>query len=243
LSDGETRGPREDVDDFVREAAERIGYRFRDPELLRDALTHSSLSAGRSACASERMEFLGDAVVSLALSAVLYELHPDWTEGQLSLGRSGCVRTQALARKARALGLDAALRLGRGEEKTEGRRKPSILAAAYESAIGAVFLDGGYSAACAAVRRHFEPELAGRVDAEIDFKTRLQERTQQQLGTVPTYRLLESSGPDHARHFVVAVEIAGNVAAAGTGSSKRRAEQDAAARALDTYDWPSAPSG
>jgi len=229
-----------DADRLIRDAAQRVGYAFHDLDLLRRALTHSSLSQAGEIRGSERMEFLGDAVVNLAISALLYEIHPDWSEGQMSLARAGCVQTAALARKARDLGLDAALRLGRGEEKTGGRRKTSILAAVYESVIGAVFLDGGYHAALSLVRAHFEAELAHGAPGAIDFKTRLQERAQQMVGAPPRYRVIESSGPDHARQFVVAVEIAGAVAAQGFGSSKRRAEQDAAARALASYDWAAA---
>lgn len=232
----------DDADHLVSEAAGRLGYAFHDVDLLRRALTHSSLSQAGEIRASERMEFLGDAVVNLAVSALLYEGHPEWSEGQLSLARAGCVRTAALARKAKALGLDVALRLGRGEEKTGGRRKASILAAVYESVIGAVFIDGGYHAAWSLVRNHFAEDLAGGVPVEIDFKTRLQERTQQVLGAPPRYRVIESTGPDHARQFVVAVEIGGALVAQGCGSSKRRAEQDAAARGLEALDRGAVPA-
>ncbi|MBI4515358.1 MAG: ribonuclease III [Deltaproteobacteria bacterium] len=210
----------------------RIGYVFRDFDLLRQALTHSSVPRVTQPCASERLEFLGDAALALAVAELLLVRHPDWSEGRLSLARAACVRTSSLAAKARALGLDAALRLGHGEEKTGGRGKVSILAAVYESVIGAALLDGGYGAARELVEEHFAAELGEDVSDEADFKTRLQELVQAELGTTPKYRLIETSGPDHARQFVVAVEFGGGVVALGEGSSKQAAQQLAASRAL-----------
>jgi ribonuclease-3 len=176
-------------------------------------------------------------VLSLAVSEALFRKHPEWSEGELSLARSGLVRTASLAAKARALGLDAALQLGRGEEKTGGRRKASILAAAYESVLGAVFVDAGYPAVQTLVAEHYALELAAAATVEMDFKTRLQERTQARSGGTPRYRVIRTEGPDHARRFVVVVEIAGTVLAKGAGSSKRAAEQQAASRALRSAFW------
>jgi ribonuclease III len=222
-----------DDGESLRHAADGVGHAFANPELLRQALTHSSRPRTGEPCASERLEFLGDAVLNLVISELLFTRHPDWSEGQLSLARAGLVRTASLADKAQALGLSAALLLGRGEEKTGGRHKHSILAAAYESTMGAVFLDAGYERARAVIRQHFAVELEAGRAGETDFKTTLQEHVQARYGSVPTYRLIRTSGPDHARHFVVSVEIDGRKMAEGSGSNKRNAEQQAAAQALE----------
>ena len=219
-------------DESLVNVARRLGHLFHQPALLQEALSHSSLPRVGDVCASERLEFLGDAVLNLAISEQLYTRHPAWTEGELSLARASIVRTASLAVKARALGLDAALRLGRGEEKTGGRHKSSILAAAYESAIGAVFVDAGYRETCAVIGGHFAVELDAAVRVDSDPKTRLQELMQSSRGQAPAYRVIETTGPDHARRFAVAVEVAGQQLAEGRGGSKRAAEQDAAARAL-----------
>lgn len=219
-------------------AAQRLGHAFRDPSLLERALSHSSLPRDADPCESERLEFLGDAVVNLAISRLLCERHPQWSEGQLSLARASIVQTRSLAFKAQELGLDEAMRLGRGEEKTGGRRKHSILAAVYESAVGAVFVDAGYEAVQQVIRDHFASELEAEVHNIGDCKTRLQEQVQARHGVLPVYRLIDTSGPDHARHFVVAVDIGGRTVAEGSGSSKRVAEQAAAARALESLNNP-----
>ncbi|HUI28463.1 MAG TPA: ribonuclease III [Candidatus Kryptonia bacterium] len=219
-------------DESLLRAAQRLGHWFHQPALLQQAMSHSSLPRGGDPCASERLEFLGDAVLNLAISELLYQRHGTWSEGQLSLARASIVRTASLALKARALGLDAALRLGRGEEKTGGRHKPSILAAAYESAIGAVFVDAGYQQARTVIGEHFAAELDAAVRVDSDPKTHLQEVVQSTHGCAPVYRVLETTGPDHARRFLIAVEIGGQPVAEGRGGSKRAAEQDAAARAL-----------
>jgi ribonuclease-3 len=216
----------------LQRTAERIGHEFQDDSLLRQALTHASVPRTDNACASERLEFLGDAAVALAIAELLFERHPEWSEGKLSLARAACVKAETLASKAKELGLDAALRLGRGEQKTGGRSKGSILAAAYESVIGAVFLDAGYACVRALVQAHFAAELGATTAHNTDYKTRLQERVQAALGTTPHYRVVGSSGPDHDRRFVVAVEIGGRLVAQGVGSSKRAAEQQAAHAAL-----------
>jgi len=220
------------LDDALTRTAQRIGHVFHTPELLLQAVSHSSLPRSAEPCASERLEFLGDAVLNLTISELLFDRHSDWSEGKLSLTRASLVQTASLASMAQALELDAALRLGRGEEKTGGRRKPSILAAAYESVIGAVFLDAGYRQARAVIARHFASALATEHFAGGDPKTQLQEVVQARHRQMPVYRVLETRGPDHARQFVVAVEIDGHVIAEGGGTSKRAAEQSAAARAL-----------
>ena len=179
------------------------------------------------------MEFLGDAVLGLVFSELLIGRYPECDEGRLSKFRAALVRTSSFAAKARELGLNRCLMLGRGEERTGGREKPSILAAAYEAVIGAVFVESGYETVKHIVLRHFGEALAriGEL-ATIDPKTELQERCQQIHRMAPVYRVVRQEGPDHARWFVVEVLLGEAVLARGEGASKRSAEQDAARHAL-----------
>lgn len=217
----------------------RLGYRFRDPGHLETALTHRSYAAERTAAAdprayNERLEFLGDAVLDLAVSEWLVERLPDAPEGRLSVLRAAVVNERSLAAAARAIGLGEALRLGRGEERTSGREKASILADAYEALLGGVFLDGGWPAAAPLVRAQLAGALAdaeaGRLAA--DHKTRLQELVHQRGDPPPAYALVATAGPDHAPTFDVEVSVAGEVLGRGQGASKKEAEQRAAAAAL-----------
>jgi len=212
--------------------AERVGYRFEDPALLALALVHRSALA-RAGENNEKLEFLGDAVLDLAVSDLLMERFPRAAEGELSKRRAALVNARALAAKAAAVELGAELRLGKGEEKSGGRKKPSILAAAYEAVIGAVYLDGGFTAARALVARHFEAELRGDSrDSPIDHKSRLQETTQRLFRETPVYGLVDASGPDHDRAFVVELRIGGEIYGRGEGKSKKEAEQQAALQGL-----------
>jgi ribonuclease-3 len=219
----------------AREAIERgLGHRFVRPDHLARALVHRSAGAGRN---NETLEFLGDAVLDLAISDLLMHRHPDAREGALSKMRAGLVNATVLAAKARALGLGDWLALGRGEEKTGGRGKESILAAVYEAVLGAVYLDAGYEPARAAVERHFAADVAAIVDpGSTDFKTRLQERTQRLLRTSPIYALVGEEGPDHAKRFVSEIRIEGRLYGRGVGGTKKAAEQAAAMAALDRLD-------
>lgn len=214
---------------------QRIGYHFRDPANMVAALTHSSAIAATHPRTSERLEFLGDAVLGLVLSDLLIERYPAHNEGQLSKFRAALVSTASFAAKARELALNEELLLGKGEEKTGGREKSSILAAVYESVMGAIFLDGGYEGAREVAARHFR-EAIDQVGYRhsIDAKTELQELCQQRHRTTPVYRTVREEGPDHARRFVVDVLLGDVVLASGEGASKRRAEQDAARHALRT---------
>lgn len=215
------------------ELERRIGYQFRDPQKLIDAITHSSAIDASQPRVSERLEFLGDAVLGLAFGDLLIERYPDHDEGQLSKLRAALVSTTSFAAKARELGLDQALTLGKGEEKTGGRQKASILAAAYESVMGAIFLEGGYETVRGIVSRHFASAIAHVAELDTtDAKTELQELCQQLCRMTPVYRVADELGPDHARRFVVDVLIGDTVLARGEGGSKRSAEQDAARHAL-----------
>lgn len=200
-----------------------------DPALLERALTHRSYAYEHGGLpTNERLEFLGDAVLGLIISAALYAQLPELPEGQLAKLRASVVNARALAGVARSLELGRWLRLGRGEEVTGGRDKNSILADTMEAVIGAVYVDRGIASATVMVRALFDPLLqAASQGAELDWKTTLQELTAARRLGVPDYRLAES-GPDHAKSFTAQVHLAGVLHGAGAGSSKKAAEQQAA---------------
>jgi ribonuclease-3 len=213
---------------------ERLGVRFRDRSLLDLALRHGSFSheRGRDPEKSyERLEFLGDAVLSIVVSDDLYRRYPDADEGGLAKQRARIVNEAALASVARRLNLGQYLLLGRGEEKGGGRQRPSLLADAVESVIGAVYIDSGYGVAHHLVTRWLG-ELGDVLQrAGEDFKSQLQERLQRRR-QMPRYRIAQEEGPDHARTFVAIVEAGGKSVGEGRGNSKKEAEQAAAADAL-----------
>ncbi len=211
----------------------RLGHRFADAALLRLALVHRSFASEyEGEVTNERLEFLGDAVLSLTVAEELYRSW-DLSEGEMAKVRAAVVNEASLAAVARGLGLGEALLLGKGEEASGGRSKASILADAMEAVLGAVFLDGGLDAARRLVRQRWGELLAARADApgRLDYKTRLQEVLARD-GRVPEYEV-EGEGPDHAMTFTAQVRIGGEVVSSGSGSSKKRAEQDAARRALE----------
>jgi len=211
-----------------------LRHRFVRPEHLAHALMHRSAGAGRN---NETLEFLGDAVLDLAISDLLMRRYPEAREGDLSKMRAGLVNAGALAAKARMLKLGDAIRLGKGEEKTGGRRKESILAATYEAVLGALYLDAGYEPARAAVERHFAGDVADTIDpGATDFKTRLQERTQSLLRISPVYAVVAEEGPDHAKRFSSEITIDGRLYGRGVGGTKKAAEQAAAMLALGRLD-------
>jgi ribonuclease-3 len=211
---------------------QRLGYQFRRQELLDLALIHRS-SASRSGSNNEKLEFLGDAALDLAVSDVLMERFPKADEGELSKRRAALVNARVLAEQAVKLELGQRLRLGKGEEKSGGRRKASILAGAYEAVLGAVYLDGGIAPVREIVSRHFAAELSGASSAStIDPKSRLQEVTQRVFRATPAYALVEASGPEHDRAFVSELRVAGKVYGRGCGKTKKDAEQQAALQAL-----------
>ncbi len=217
---------------------ERLGVRFRDRSLLDLALRHGSFSheRGRDPAKSyERLEHLGDAVLSLVVSDDLYRRHPDTDEGGLAKQRARIVNEAALASIARRLNLGGYLLLGRGEEKGGGRERASMLADAVESVIGAVYIDSGYGVVHAVVMRWLG-ELADEIQrAGEDFKSQLQERLQRRR-QMPRYRITQEEGPDHARTFVAIVEAGGRPLGEGRGKSKKEAEQAAASQALSRLD-------
>jgi len=209
-----------------------LGHPFADPGLLEEALTHKSYlneNAAPGRRHNERLEFLGDAVLGLCVGHLLMERFPDVREGELSMIRAQVVNETHLADVALQLALGEWLYLGRGEEQTGGRRKPSLLADACEAMLAAVYLDGGFAAAFETVRRLFEPRFAAlEQPGRSDFKTRLQERAQATLRETPRYAVTEEKGPDHEKTFVVGVLVGGRELARGEGRSKKEAEQRAA---------------
>jgi ribonuclease-3 len=218
---------------------QRLGYAFVERRKLECALTHKSYvnenpTWGRTD--NERMEFLGDAVLDLAVGHLLMEALPERNEGELSKTRAGIVNEQGLAEVAAELGLGEWLFLGRGEESSGGRRKPSVLADACEAVVAAVYLDGGYDAASLVVKNLF----GGRIDAApeagaADFKTRLQERAARRRVQV-RYAVVCEKGPDHDKTFEIAATIGDREYARGTGKTKKEAEQRAAEMALRALD-------
>ena len=216
----------------------RLDLPIEDPDLLRLALVHSSYLHEHPEAAgahNERLEFLGDAVVNLAISEALYARHPSDDEGMLSARRATIVSTPGLARLAARLGLGDLLLLGEGEAARGGRNRPSLLASAFEALAGALYLDLGYAAVRDWLMRYAAPEIEADlpVGSLKSPKSQLQEHTQRTTGGRPYYRLVEASGPDHERTFRIEVEVDGEVLGHGDGLSRRVAETAAANMALD----------
>jgi ribonuclease-3 len=213
------------------ELCRRLGYRFNDPDLLRRALTHRSYGTQHN----ERLEFLGDAVLGLSIAAALYDQFPGLREGELTRARASLVRRESLAEIARKLDLGAELLLGGGELKSGGHNRDSILADVLEAVLGAIYLDGGFNAARDAVARLFADHIKALNPGAVlkDPKTELQEYLQERAQGLPEYHLRNVSGRDHAQHFVIECQVPGIAPVTGEGGSRRKAEQQAARRALD----------
>jgi ribonuclease III len=219
--------------------AARLGLPIRDLDLLGQALIHSSwLHEHRDAARghNERLEFLGDAVVNLAISEALFARHPDDDEGVLSARRAAIVSTTGLARLAARLGLGNQLLLGEGEAARGGRRRPSLLASSFEALAGAIYLDLGWQATHEWLVRLAAPEIEFDLPPSLlkSPKSRLQEYTQRTSGARPMYRVLDALGPDHEKLFRIEVLVDGLVMGSGEGPSRRVAETAAAAEALET---------
>ena len=215
----------------------RIGYRFKDREILTRALTHSSYSnetglKNHHIFCNERLEFLGDSVLSIVSSRYLYTKFADCPEGELTRMRAEVVCERALSGYAESIGLGQHLLLGVGEEKNNGRERKSILADAFEAVIGAIYLDGGIENARKFVL-DFVKEAAAKQMSFRDYKTELQEIIQKNPAEHLTYVLVGESGPDHDKRFEVEVRLNSNVMGCGIGKSKKLAEQEAARQALE----------
>lgn len=220
---------------------QQLGVTFKNPELLSEALTHRSyLNEHRSAKAhNERMEFLGDAVLELAVTHFLFNRFPQKPEGELTAFRAALVNTYALAEAAEKLSMSDMLLLSKGEAKDTGRARQIILANAFEAVIGAIYLDQGYEASEAFIARELYPRIDDVIQnrAWQDAKSRLQELAQDKEGTTPTYKTKGEEGPDHDKKFTIGVYLGTREVALGSGKSKQEAEQDAAKNALESLGW------
>ena len=214
---------------------EKLGYTFRDKELLKNALTHSSYAnehRREGTSSNERLEFLGDAILGLVVAEHLYRIHPDRPEGELTKLRAELVCETSLAEVAAQLELGGVLRLGHGESHGGGSHRPSMLADAVEAVLAASYLDGGMEIPRGIIARFIlgkEPAVSGNQD----YKTRFQELVQRNRDQVISYAMTGEAGPDHLKSFTVEVSLNGNVVGQGSGSSKKRAEQDAARAAIE----------
>ena len=221
---------------MIKDLETAIGYRFKNIQLLQNALTHSSYANERwhnSLLSNERLEFLGDSVLGMLVAEYLYHNFPNRPEGELTRMRADMVCEQTLAAAANRIGLGSHLLLGHGEEQGGGRHRNSILADAMESVIAACFLDGGIEAALKVVQQFILVEVPVTKLHNADYKTKLQELVQQKKNQVLSYRLAGQSGPDHDKQFDVEVSLNGSVVGSGSGSSKKRAEQMAARSAIE----------
>jgi ribonuclease-3 len=217
----------------VQALSERTGHVFKDPALLKRALTHrSKLNESHETEHNERLEFLGDAVIQLTVSHLLYAHFGSASEGELSKLRATLVSKGSLANKARRLDVGHVLRMGEGEERSGGKRKESLLADAYEAIVAAIYLDGGFQPACRFIETQFGPDLTDVQQQSDDPKTDLQQHCQRVFRSLPAYRLSAEQGPEHDRTFFAEVLIGARVLGAGQGKSKKLAEQAAARAAL-----------
>ena len=221
---------------MIKDLEAAIGYKFQNITLLQNALTHSSYANERwhnSLLSNERLEFLGDSILGMAVAAYLYHNFPDRPEGDLTRMRADMVCETSLAAIAVRLNLGEHLLLGHGEERFGGRTRASILADAVESVIAAAYLDGGIEAAKGIITRFVLCNVPTTKMQNTDYKTALQELVQQKKNQTLCYRLIGESGPDHDKVFTAQVLLNDQVVGEGTGSSKKRAEQDAARVALE----------
>ncbi|MCD9023311.1 ribonuclease III [Cohnella silvisoli] len=228
--------------DGFQQLQQRINLTFRNPALLKQAFTHTSYvneQRGARIADNERLEFLGDAVLQLTVSEYLYRLYPESPEGELTRLRASIVCEPSLVRFAETLDFGQVVLLGKGEEQTGGRTRPSLLADAFEAFLGALYLDQGLNAVRAFLDRHLFSLLPGDGQAPLkDFKTELQEKVQQLSMGALDYRIVEERGPAHDREFVAVVVIGKQRLGKGIGRSKKEAEQQAASQALATFAKP-----
>ena len=221
---------------MIKDLEQAIGYRFQNITLLQNALTHSSYANERwhdASRSNERLEFLGDSVLGMVVAEYLYKNFPNRPEGELTKMRADMVCEQTLAAVAAKVELGRHILLGHGEDRFGGRTRGSILADAVEALIAACFLDGGIEAAKGIIQRFILTDVPVNKLHNTDYKTALQELVQQKKNQVLSYNLVEESGPDHDKHFVVEVSLNGQVVGTGSGSAKKRAEQQAARNAME----------
>lgn len=224
----------------MTEIQQKIGYEFKDEALLSVALTHSSFSneAGKNLECNERLEFLGDSVLSLVVTNYIFRNFTQFPEGDLTQLRASLVCEKALYRFAKHIDLGKYIKLSRGEKHGGGADRPSILSDAFEALIAAIYLDGGYDEASRFVMEFIEPEVKNiRRKPVKDYKTTLQEIVQKNPGEKLEYRMVSESGPDHNKHFVAEVLLNSNSIGKGGGRSKKEAEQQAARAALELMGY------
>ncbi len=219
-----------------------INITFKDPELLKQAFTHRSYlneHKGSKMEHNERLEFLGDAVLELAVTDFLYKKFPKKSEGELTAYRSALVNSTTLATVAEKLNMNSFLLLSKGESKDTGRARQFILANTFESVLGSIYLDQGYAISEKFVSESLFPMLDEILHTKsfIDAKSQFQERAQEKVGITPSYKLVKETGPDHGKVFTVGVYIDGEMIATGDGKSKQDAEQEAAKKALSIKAW------
>jgi ribonuclease III len=221
----------------LKELEVLLQHEFLDINLLQQALIHSSfgfekLESGQN---NETFEFIGDAVLDLAVSDILFRQYPGIREGELTKMRAGLVKETTLAKMARKIKLGDFLMLGKGEDASQGRKKTSILACTFEAIAGAMYLDSGYEKTLGFISTQFKPLLSEKMTGLIaeDAKSQLQEMLQEQFNQAPTYHLEAQVGPDHAKKFTISVRFLGKILGTGSGSSKKAAEQQAAEDAVE----------
>jgi len=222
---------------MINSLAKKIGIKFNDISLLKTALTHRSyLNEHRQEKThNERLEFLGDAVLELIVSDHLYKEYSDRPEGELTSFRSAIVRTESLAIASRELGYGKYLRMAKGEKESGGENKDYLLANTFEAVLGAIYIDQGYEKCKELVNRILITKIPEIVKSrsDIDSKTKIQEVAQSQYKITPIYKVIKEIGPDHDREFIVAVKLGNKVIGEGRGSSKQKAEEEAASKGLE----------
>lgn len=224
---------------MIPELCKILGYKIQNDALFEEAFTHKSyLNEHPEVVCNERLEFLGDAVLELAVTEFLFKSYPEKPEGELTSYRSALVRGKHLAAIAKELNLGKFLRLSRGEEKSGGRDKSYILANTFEAVLGAMYLDAGFAVSEKCIKKYIIPRLTEIIKQGLhrDAKSMFQEHTQDTLGITPHYKLVEENGPDHEKEFTMGVFLNDKKIAEGSGSSKQKAELSAAENALEKWE-------
>ncbi|MFC1475165.1 ribonuclease III [Candidatus Zixiibacteriota bacterium] len=225
-------------DKALKKTQKTIGYNFRQTDILAQALTHRSYHRQKEQyhLSNERLEYLGDSVLGLVIADRLYHDHPHFQEGRLTKTKAMLVNEITLSKVAQEIGLNRYIRMSPEEEKLGGRERPSIISDAFESIIGAVYLDGGYQAACDVVLRLIYTRKSNIVtdESQINYKGNLLELLQAEGRGMPRYEVISEKGPDHEKEFTVAVVIDGERVGSGSGNTKKEAEQKAASIALES---------
>lgn len=220
----------------------KLKINFKNKDLLIQAFVHRSYRNENSDFHldhNERLEFLGDAVLELAVTKSLYQKYPKKPEGELTIWRAALVNAKMLSSLAKDLGFDAFLLLSRGEKKETGKARQYILANTFEAFIGAFYLDQGFDICASFIKKHLMKKLAEIIEKGLykDSKSLLQEEAQERVGVTPTYKVVKDWGPDHAKHFIIGVYFKDKLIAKGKGSSKQEGEEDAAKNALEVKKW------